>query len=368
MEQQFEIPPPSASERLELIARLRSAVAGVMNVSGYRFGDDGQPVLSGTFNQPIDKAYKPLRAAAESAGYTPWLRDGENGKYDVFLTPGVIPKYKPSITTPLLLFLATVVSVALSGSGFGMGEGSFVPHLLDGLMFAGSLLGILVVHEFGHYIVGWLRGAPVSLPYFIPLPFVSLVGTLGAVIVQREPFENRKHLLEIGIAGPLAGFIVAVPLMFIGYLLSHVSAVPDGATTFGDSLLTRVMSMLAFGKAYPADGMDIFLHPIGFGAWFGLLITGINLLPVGQLDGGHIAYAILGENAKYLGYAVIAVMIVLTITVSQGWLLWVGLMLLFGRSHPPLLNQAAKLEPLHYALAIAGLLVLILTFVPMPMY
>ncbi|HQZ22683.1 MAG TPA: site-2 protease family protein, partial [Thermoflexales bacterium] len=158
-----------------------------------------------------------------------------------------------------------------------------------------------------------------------------------------------------------------VPLMFVGYLLSHVGLVPDGAMTFGDSLLTRLFSIITFGQAYPANGMDIYLHPIGFGAWFGLFITGINLLPVGQLDGGHVAYAILGENAKYLGYAVIAVMLILAITVSQGWLLWVALLLLFGRSHPPLLNQAAKLEPLHYALAIAGLLVFILTFVPMPM-
>jgi membrane-associated protease RseP (regulator of RpoE activity) len=135
-----------------------------------------------------------------------------------------------------------------------------------------------------------------------------------------------------------------------------------------ESLLTRVMSSLAFGKAYPADGMDIFLHPIGFGAWFGLLLTGINLLPVGQLDGGHVAYAILGENVKYLGYAIIGMMLVLTITVSQSWLLWVALMIVFGSNHPPAFNQAVKLEPAHYVLALAGLFVLILTFVPMPMY
>lgn len=361
MDQQFETPPPSASERLELIARLRSAVASVMNVSGYRFAESGQPVLSGTFNLPIDKVYKPLRAAIETAGYTPWVRDGENGKYDVFLTPGVIPKYTPNLKTPVLLFLATVASVVITGSGLSL------EHLGDGLMLAASLLGVLVVHEFGHFIVAKLRGAPVSLPYFIPLPLVSLVGTLGAVIVQREPFEDRRTLLEIGIAGPLAGFIVAVPLMALGYALSHVAPVPDGALTFGDSLLTRAMSLLMFGKAYPVDGMDIFLHPIGFGAWFGLLITGINLLPVGQLDGGHVAYAILGDQAKYLGYAVIAVMLILTVTVSQSWLLWVALMLLFGRNHPGSFNEAVKLEPLHYALALAGLLVLILTFVPMPM-
>lgn len=361
MDQQPEFPAPSASERLELIARLRTALAGVMNVSGYRFAENGQPVLTGAFTQPIDTVYKPLRAAAESAGYTPWLRDGENGKYEVFFTPGVIPKTKFNFTTPLALFVATVISVVVTGSGLSLA------HLGDGLMLAASMLSILVVHEFGHFIVAKLRGAPVSLPYFIPLPVISLVGTLGAVIVQREPFEDRRKLLEIGIAGPLAGFIVAVPLMVLGYALSHVGPVPDGSLTFGDSLLTRAMSLLMFGKPYPVGGMDIFLHPIGFGAWFGLLITGINLLPVGQLDGGHVAYAILGENAKYLSYAVIAIMLILTITVSQSWLLWVALMLMFGRSHPPSFNQAVKLEPLHYALAIVGLLVLVLTFVPMPM-
>jgi membrane-associated protease RseP (regulator of RpoE activity) len=240
----------------------------------------------------------------------------------------------------------------------------------NAFMYAGSLLSILLAHEMGHYLVGRWRGVQTSLPYFIPMPFV-LSGTMGAVIVQREPFEDRRTLLEVGLAGPLAGFVLAVPLLIIGLALSEVKDIPADTSSiiiFGDSILTKVVGQFFHGPINPASGRDIFLHPIGLGAWFGLLITGINLIPAGQLDGGHIAYALLGNKAKWVSYAMIAALGVLYFLGSEGWLLWVFLLFVFGRNHPPVLNQASRITPAHLMLALIGVVVFVLTFVPYPVY
>jgi membrane-associated protease RseP (regulator of RpoE activity) len=263
-----------------------------------------------------------------------------------------------------LLFAATVISVVFAGAAMedGLDIGA-------GLMFAASLLGILVVHEGGHYVMGRRRGAKVSLPYFIPLPLPGSFGTMGAVIVQREPFENRRSLLEIAAAGPLAGFIIAVPLLVLGLWLSEVKPLPPAGTFvfLGDSLLTRLVGLVRFGQAYPTGNLDVVLHPIDLGAWYGLLVTGINLIPAGQLDGGHISYALLGPRARYVAYAMIAIMVGLAF-LSTTWLLWVVLLVLFGREHPLPLNEAVKLRPRDYALIVESIIVLILVFVPTTFY
>jgi membrane-associated protease RseP (regulator of RpoE activity) len=192
---------------------------------------------------------------------------------------------------------------------------------------------------------------------------------MGAVIVQREPFENRRSLLEIAAAGPLAGFAVAVPLLLLGLWLSEVKPLPAaGEFIFlGDSVLTRLAGILRFGVAYPANGLDVVLHPIALGAWYGLLVTGINLIPAGQLDGGHIAYALLGPRAKFASYVALAIMACLAF-VSATWLLWVVLLFFFGRNHPLPLNDAVRLRPRDYALVAASIVVLVLVFVPTPFY
>ena len=378
-----------ASSRLELIAHLRTAVEEYMTVFDYAFRDvtqeadanpdeamqrarDGTIRLYGKLKVAPELAYRPLRQKLERLGYTPYLNQRPPDKqkpndisYELVAVPGVIPKAPQNISINLALFAATVVSVVLAG--YGMGD---VPSIQSGLLFAASLLTILVAHEAGHYVVGRWRGAPMSLPYFIPFPF-NFFGTMGAVIVQREPFEDRRSMLEIGIAGPLAGFIVALPLYMFGVTISAVkqipTAMPDGMVMyhFGDSLLTHFIKLLQFGWFQP--GYDIFEHPIALGAWIGLLITGINLIPAGQLDGGHIASAILGEKAKYLSYAMIAAMLALSL-VSTSWLIWAAMLLLFGRSHPPAFNNATHLTVLHYGLGLIAVLSFVLVFVPLPIY
>jgi membrane-associated protease RseP (regulator of RpoE activity) len=356
--------PPQSIDRLELIARLRTALATEMDVEAYTFLPDGQIELRGQLRHPPEDAYRPLRKSFEQFGYTPYLH--EDGKrYRVVAVPGIVPRAeRPDPTINVMLFIATVISVIFAGS--------FVGNAIDlgaGLLLAASLLGILVAHEAGHYVVGRMRGARTSLPYFIPLPLPASFGTMGAVIVQREPFENRRSLLEIAAAGPLAGFAVAVPLLLLGLWLSEVKPLPAaGEFIFlGDSVLTRLAGILRFGVAYPANGLDVVLHPIALGAWYGLLVTGINLIPAGQLDGGHIAYALLGPRAKFASYVALAIMACLAF-VSATWLLWVVLLFFFGRNHPLPLNDAVRLRPRDYALVAASIVVLVLVFVPTPFY
>ncbi len=352
----------ASTNRLELIAQLRNAVQDALAVESYTFLENGAVALRGQLKGAPETVYPPMRQRVEALGYTPYLRPHAE-QHEVVMTPGVAPKATGNPQINLILYIATVISTVFTGAML------FSPsfNLAHGLMFGGALMGILTAHEGGHYLVSRLRKAPASLPFFIPLPFpLSITGTLGAVIVQREPFENRRTLLEIAVAGPIAGFIVAVPLLALGYALStaQVNApIPENATFFGDSLLTLLMTTVRFGS--PDALVD--LHPIGFAAWIGLLITGINLLPAGQLDGGHVVYALLGHRAKYVSYATIALMAALAF-ISQAWILWVVLLFLFGRNHPPSLNEAVTLKSIHLLLIVVSVLVFILVFIPRPIY
>ena len=357
---------PSATDRLELIAALRSAVASAMSVSGYTFGENGVITLRGRLLKPPELAYRPMRTSVERLGYTPFLKEseGEEGVYELMVVPGVVPHAKSDARVNLLLYVATLISVIFSYALMSSATGGI--DIAAGLMFGLTLMTILTAHEMGHYVVGRLRGAPVSLPYFIPLPLISPFGTLGAVIVQREPFEDRRTLLEVGLAGPIAGFVVALPFLVIGLALTKVQVMSGTGLAFGDSLLSMFLKIAQFGRYISSTGLRE--HPIYIAAWFGLLVTGINLIPAGQLDGGHVAYALLGPKAKYLSYAMIGAFIVLSITVSDSWILWSVLLFFLGRSHPPALNQATKLQPVHVALAVVALLILVLVFMPNPLY
>ena len=355
-------PPPA--DRLETIAALRSAVAGVMSVTGYTFDDNGMIRLRGRLLTGPEIAYRPIRTNVERLGYTPFLKEapGEEGIYELSIVPGVAQRDKPDVRVNFWLYIATLASVIIT---FAIATDLNNPDIGAGLMFGLTLMSILTAHEMGHYVVGKLRGAPVSLPYFLPLPLISPFGTLGAVIVQREPFEDRRTLLEVGLAGPIAGFLVALPFLVIGLALSTVHTMPPNNVAFGDSLLSMALKTIHYGAYIPSTGSE---HPIYIAAWFGLLVTGINLIPAGQLDGGHVAYALLGQKATYLSYAMIGLFVVLSLTVSTSWMLWSVLLLFFGRAHPPALNQAAKLQPIHLALALIALLILVLVFMPNPLY
>jgi membrane-associated protease RseP (regulator of RpoE activity) len=165
-----------------------------------------------------------------------------------------------------------------------------------GIAFGATLMGILFCHELGHYIAGRYHGVDVSLPYFIPMPPVFTLGTLGAVIRMRKPIEDRRKLFDVGAAGPIAGLVVAIPLLVIGLYLSDLAPQKAGDNVEGNSILYALLKYAVFGRWLPGDGLDVQLHPIAFAGWVGLLVTMINLMPIGQLDGGHIAKSALGDS------------------------------------------------------------------------
>ncbi len=192
--------------------------------------------------------------------------------------------------TPVLLFLATCGTTFAAGA---LMEGSF--SVASGIAFSATIMAILLAHELGHFVIAKYHRVPVSLPYFIPLPpFVSL-GTMGAVIRMNAPIRNRDKLLDVAVGGPIAGMVVAVPLLIIGLQLSPIGPVTGGVTE-GNSILYALLKLLVHGEWLPANGRDVQLHPMAFAAWVGFLITMINLIPIGQLDGGHVAKAVFGDR------------------------------------------------------------------------
>ena len=364
-----------STDRLELTGRVREALTDLMEIERYSWDERGTLTLRGRLSGPADALYHAIRTRLERLGFTPFLRHDVAGD-ELVAMPGVIERRTPRIWLPLALFLATIVTVMMTGAlNAGVDVFSDPRAIIAGLPFAATLLGILFTHEMGHYVVGRWRRAPVSLPYFIPMPpGISLIGTMGAVIVQREPMEDRRTVLEVGIAGPLAGLVVAIPLLLYGLAISVIGAptpemLASGYIQEGNSLLYIAAKWLVFGQFLPSDGVDVQLSPVAWGAWIGLLVTMLNMLPIGQLDGGHVAYALLGRSADYLAYATIALCVALGLLIPQNYtLLFLPLMaLLFGPRHPPPLNDITGLDGKHIALAIFGLIVFILLFMPQPL-
>jgi membrane-associated protease RseP (regulator of RpoE activity) len=196
----------------------------------------------------------------------------------------------------ILLFLATVLTTTAQGA-IDVHRGAIWP-IWDGWTYSVPLLAILLCHEFGHYIAARIHGVPASLPYFIPLPPpIGLLGTMGAVITQ-EATSDRKKLIDIGAAGPLAGLAVAIPVLLIGLSLSPVVAIPGGGLQEGNSVLYALLKRTVTGQWLPSQGIDVNLHPTAMAGWAGLLVTMLNLIPIGQLDGGHIATAYFGNGYK----------------------------------------------------------------------
>lgn len=288
----------------------------------------------------------------------------------------------------LVLFLVTVVTVFGAGAlQVARPEDHFSLNLLlRGWVFAVPLLSILLAHEFGHYIAARLHGVPASLPYFIPMPpMFSPFGTMGAVISMRGRIKSRQALVDIGAAGPLSGMMVALPVIVWGLLHSQVRLVEPGGMLEGESVLYLILKRLTVGAIPP--GHDVFLHPVAFAGWAGFFVTMINLIPVGQLDGGHIAYALFGPVQNKLGRAVhwgllgLAAVIASTrlalgaplgtaIESSAFWLVWFTMLFVLGRfggrDHPP--TEAGQLGPTRTIVAVVSLLLFVLLFMPTPLF
>ncbi|MBN2398816.1 MAG: site-2 protease family protein [Candidatus Aminicenantes bacterium] len=235
---------------------------------------------------------------------------------------------------------------------------------LWGLSYSFSLLAILLVHELGHFFACRFHHIEATLPFFIPAP--TLIGTFGAFIKIKSPFPSKKALFDVGLAGPLAGFLVAVPIVFIGMAQSRIVQrdVLQTGMTLGEPLIFKFASWLVFGPA--AGQYDILVHPMAFAGWFGLLATAFNLFPIGQLDGGHILYALLGKKSYYAGVASIIAIVLLGVLYWPGWLFWALIVTLIGLRHPPIFADE-QMDLKRKILAAAALFIFIISFTPAPL-
>jgi membrane-associated protease RseP (regulator of RpoE activity) len=332
--------------------------------------EPGQGVrLRGRLLLPPDEAYDRLVQRYRLLGFTPLLRqeDESSAIHTILALPGQLRRASQRLGRAGLLFALTLLSCLFAGAQMVEGLTEVNWNLLDGLPYAAALLGILAAHEMGHYLTARRLGTPTSLPYFLPMPLGF--GTFGAVINMAAPPRNRRHLLAIAAAGPLAGLAVALPVLLLGLSLSQVEPLPTlGVYQMeGNSLLYAALKFLMFGQLLPANGQDVFIHPVAFAGWAGLLVTGLNLIPAGQLDGGHIVYALLGERrARVIFWAVLAALAVLAFF-WQGWILWLFLIFLFGRMRLAPLDDVTTLTGRQQALAIAMIFIFILVFTPIPL-
>ena len=275
------------------------------------------------------------------------------------------------------LFVLTLATTTFVGAQHYLGYASdfgrqrvFINTALwvQGLWYSGTILLILGTHELGHYLACRYYQVDASLPFFIPMPMV-LTGTLGAFIRIREPIPTKRMLFDIGIAGPLAGFLFAVPTLFVGIAMSPVVRVPEDLAGFnlGEPLLFRAATWLTWG-AIP-DGYSLNLHPMAFASWFGLLATALNLFPIGQLDGGHISYAVLGRRSTTVTLVAICLAIGLTFF-SLSWLVWtfllIAMTLAMGPRHPRTVDEDIPLDRMRIWLAVVALIVFVLCFTPNP--
>jgi len=344
-------------------------------------------------------AYDQLADLLKQYSITPLFRL-EKEQQIIYLTPRK-PAPKPTrVSVNIILFILTVLSVMIAGA---QPEGvvpsdvvgqmlALVKNMLTGWPFALSLLGILLAHELGHYFMSRHHKTPATLPYFIPMPF-SPLGTMGAAILMQGTPKNKRVLFDIGVAGPLAGMVIAIPVLFIGLALSSLSTIQpvNGVVSLeGNSLLYLLAKFMMFGKLLPAPlnlsglplalhwlrffftgqpvplgGMDVFIHPVAFAGWAGLLVTMLNLIPAGTLDGGHVVYALFGEKASKAFPFIFGILLMLGLFWS-GWWIWAVILLWLGRVHAEPLDQITQLDARRRWIALLVIIIFILTFSPVP--
>lgn len=323
----------------------------------------------------LEQNFDSLRKSLSDKGYIPMLRV-EHGEHIIYIINKPKRKQK-SVWINIILLIATIITTVLTGALLNSGYSDLysapdltevltLENLLNGaIYFSFPLLSILLIHEMGHYFTSRRYKLNASLPYFMPIPPIVPgfnIGTFGALISSGDPMPNKKALFDVGISGPLAGFIVAIPVAVIGIATSEVviSQPSPGELILGSSLLFTLISNAL--HTIP-ENFALNLNSIAFAGWVGLLITSINLLPAGQLDGGHIFRAVLGKHQRIAGWIAIMIMIL-----TGWWFFALLIIFLMGMMHPPPLDDNSKLGLKRQVLFIVALLVLIICFIPFPIY
>ena len=327
---------------------------------------------------------------SSGSGPTPAIPDlppsDPNDHYEQYVPPPALPPPHGRLWVQITLLALTLLTTTVAGVihylnfALDVGEGSVRAQVVralsdpfyyaNGLWYSLSILAILGCHEMGHYVACLRYDVTATRPYFLPVPPIPFItGTLGAFIRIRSRIPNKIALFDIGVAGPIAGFVVTVPLLIYGVMLSRIQKLPENpeGLYLGEPLLFRLVAWMVWGDV--SDDYSISLHPMAFAAWFGLLATALNLFPLSQLDGGHIAYAVFGRRSTLITFITIGVAIGLTFF-SSGWLIWtalmVGMLYLIGPHHPPTLDDDITLGPGRLIVAAIALAILIVCFTPAP--
>ena len=367
-------------------------------------------------NEDSAAAYDQLAGQLRPHNITPLFRK-DGSKQTILLVPSLVPPVRsPRIWLNVLLFIVTVFSVMLTGVDIPPeaipDDGSFpftflLQHIWTGWPFALSMLGILFTHEMGHYLACRYYKVPATLPYFLPAPLISPLGTLGAFIMMRGIPKNKRVLFDVGVAGPLAGLAVAIPVLFLGLSLSELGPVGSPVTGMtgmleGNSIFYLFAKYVVFGRLLPEpvsmgglsqaeywiryfltahpvpfNGLDVQLHSVALAGWAGLLVTALNLVPVGTLDGGHVAYGLFGEKARRIFPIAIGALIALSIlpvfltfslaSFNFSWMLWMFILLWLGNVRTQPLDDITPLDPGRRALGFLVLIIFVLLFTPIPL-
>lgn len=270
----------------------------------------------------------------------------------------------PRLWIHAVLFIATVASTLFAGAvQQGVNPLSTPSGWVLGIPFSFTLLAILLTHEMGHYLTSRWHRVDATLPYFIPAP--SFIGTFGAFIRMRSPIMEKRALLDIGASGPIAGFVISIAAVVAGLRYSNVVQSQDlGGIGLGAPLVFQLISNWVIGPV--PEGYDVVLHPVAFAGWIGLFVTALNLIPIGQLDGGHVVFAILERYHRAISLSMIPILIAMGIFGWSGWFVWAVLPLLIGIGHPPTMDPYERLDPARRAIAWATLAIFVLCFTPEP--
>ncbi|MEO0096722.1 MAG: site-2 protease family protein [candidate division WOR-3 bacterium] len=318
----------------------------------------------GKLREPWEINLKNLKIMLESYGYIPFFSKKKNFHILTLVEKIYKEEKKENYWINLFLFLLTLLTTLLVGS-FHQGGNPFlrISDIFLGIPFSFSLLAILGSHELGHYFMARKENVSVSLPYFLPVPH-PLIGTMGAFIKMRSIIPSKKSLIRVGIAGPLTGFLVALPITYFGLKLSKIIRLEEirYGLSLGNSIIFSALTKIVF-KDIP-QGFDILLHPMAFAGWLGFFVTALNLIPLGQLDGGHIAYAVFGRFKLFI-IVVLGILIYLS-RYWLGWLFWVIIVSLISLKHPPVQDEITSLTKKDILLTILAFIILLLTFPPKP--
>jgi len=380
-----EISTQSAEYHAPLVARgegnhLREAVAQVMMIEQQTNEPDEKVaahfagrlmVDSATAFAQLDTLLAPMDCYA--------FFSEEEGQHHIVVMRERYQEQPRSWYLNAVLLVLTIFSTMFAGAVIDSDVETLQELVTKGGIFKGipymlAVMLILGAHELGHYFAARYHKVSVTLPYFIPFPF-GFFGTLGAFIQLREPMQNRNQLFDIGVSGPLAGLAFALPILLIGVATAEVNALPtdadcreEGICSYlleGNSLAYATAKYIIHGKWLPNDLEDMNINQLSFAGWTGLFVTGLNLLPVGQLDGGHILYTLVGKRARQLYLPAVGLMVVLALN-NSGWILWVFLLLMFGRVYAIPLDDITPLDGRRRVIGVLALLIFVLVFIPSP--